>query len=155
MLPELAALHLDAIRSGSAMGFVEPIDPEDLDRHWRETVVELDANERVLVVAWLDSAVAGMAQLERSAPRNARHRGEVQRVAVASGARGRGVGRALMDALEEEARGAGVTLLYLTTHDDVPAARDAAVLGAAGRDARAGRVLLSRARMIQAEELAA
>lgn len=123
LLPELAALHLDAIHSGSAMGFLEPVDPGDLDLHWRETAAELDGCERVLVGAWLDGALVGTAQLERSAPRNARHRGEIQRVAVSSASRGRGVGRALMAALEAEARAVGIELLYLTTHDDIGAAR--------------------------------
>jgi GNAT superfamily N-acetyltransferase len=123
LLAELAEVHLDAIRSGSAMGFVEPVDPADLDRHWRETAAELDGEERVLVVAWAEGRVVGTAQLERSRARNARHRAEVQRVAVTSRARGRGAGRALMSALEEIARSRGITLLYLTTHDDVPAAR--------------------------------
>jgi ribosomal protein S18 acetylase RimI-like enzyme len=123
LLRELAALHVDAIRSGAAMGFVEPLDPADLARHWRETAAELDGGERVLLAAWLDGSLVGTAQLERSAPRNARHRGEVQRVAVASSARGRGVGRALMEAVEAEARAAGLELLYLTTHDDIGASR--------------------------------
>ena len=123
LLAELADVHLDAIRSGSAMGFVEPVDPADLDRHWRDIAAELDGEDRVLVVARAEGRLVGTAQLERSRARNARHRAEVQRVAVAGRARSRGVGRALMSALEEAARGRGITLLYLTTHDDVPAAR--------------------------------
>ena len=42
---------------------------------------------------------------------------EVQRVAVAETARGTGVGRALMRAVEQAALGQGLTLLWLTTHD--------------------------------------
>jgi len=41
----------------------------------------------------------------------------VQRVAVAETARGTGVGRALMRAVEQAALGRGLTLLWLTTHD--------------------------------------
>jgi acetyltransferase len=46
----------------------------------------------------------------------------VQRVAVAADARGRGVGRGLMAAVEEEARRHGLTLLWLTTHAGTDAA---------------------------------
>jgi acetyltransferase len=62
-----------------------------------------------------------MAQLAFSGATNADHRAEVQRVAVAANARGRGVGRDLMAAVEESALEFGVTLLWLTTHADTEA----------------------------------
>ena len=57
-----------------------------------------------------------MGHLVRSEAGNATHRAEVQRVAVATEARGSGVGRRLMAAVEEEVRRRGITLLWLTTH---------------------------------------
>jgi GNAT superfamily N-acetyltransferase len=76
---------------------------------------------RVVLVAESDGAVVGMAHLAPSTAANARHRAEVQRVAVADDARGAGVGRLLMAAIEEAALERGLTLLWLTTHDGTPA----------------------------------
>jgi len=76
---------------------------------------------RTVLVAELDGEVVGMAHLAPSEAANATHRAEVQRVAVAAAARGRGVGRALMAAVEDEARRRGLSLLWLTTHEDADA----------------------------------
>jgi acetyltransferase len=73
--------------------------------------------ERVVLVAEVDGMVAGMAQLAPSSAANAPHRAEVQRVAVAEEARGTGVGRRLMEAVEAAALEREITLLWLTTHD--------------------------------------
>ena len=64
-----------------------------------------------------------MAQLVFSGVGNAPHRAEVQRVAVADATRRTGVGRGLMRAVEARAKERGVTLLWLTTHDDTDACR--------------------------------
>jgi GNAT superfamily N-acetyltransferase len=106
-----------------ALGLVDPVDQAGLERAYRELVGALDESGRVVVVAESEGAVVGMAHLAPSGAANATHRAEVQRVAVAGEARGRGVGRALMAAVEDEARTRGLTLLWLTTHDETGAAR--------------------------------
>jgi ribosomal protein S18 acetylase RimI-like enzyme len=58
-----------------------------------------------------------MAHVVPSGAANAPHRAEVQRVAVAETARGAGVGRRLMEAVEVAAIEQGLTLLWLTTHE--------------------------------------
>jgi acetyltransferase len=72
---------------------------------------------RIVLLAEVDGDVAGMAHVAPSGAANAPHRAEVQRVAVSEEARGAGVGRELMEAVEEAALGRGITLLWLTTHD--------------------------------------
>ncbi|MDV9196106.1 GNAT family N-acetyltransferase, partial [Streptomyces sp. Wh19] len=52
-----------------------------------------------------------------------RHRAEVAKLMVRPSARGRGVGRSLLDAAERSAAGAGVTLLVLDTESGSPAER--------------------------------
>jgi acetyltransferase len=83
------------------------------------TAIEDDA--RVVLVAELDGEVVAMAHIAASGAANASHRAEVQRVAVAEAARGNGVGRSLMGAVEETAARRGLTLLWLTTHDETEA----------------------------------
>jgi GNAT superfamily N-acetyltransferase len=106
-----------------ALGLLGPLDRNAVTVDYGSTVRALDGVERILVVAELDGDVVGMAQLVRSGATNARHRAEVRRVTVASAARGRGVGRGLMTAVEEAARAHGLTLLWLTTHADTDADR--------------------------------
>ena len=117
----LAALHLEAIRSGMALGELDGVDPSELEQRYREQIAALDERDRLVFVAELGDATVGMAQLVFSRAANADHRAEVQRVAVAARARGAGVGRALMEAVEEAARRRQITVLHLTTHADTEA----------------------------------
>jgi acetyltransferase len=81
----------------------------------------LEDRDRVVLVAEQDGEVVAMAHIVPSRAANAPHRAEVQRVAVAAGERGTGVGRALMEAVEAAARERDLTLLWLTTHDGTEA----------------------------------
>lgn len=100
-----------------ALGTLDSMGRGVLERSYREVVAALADRERLLLVAEEGGEIVGMAQLVFSGATNADHRAEVQRVAVAADARGRGIGRQLMAALEKAARENGVTLLWLTTHD--------------------------------------
>jgi acetyltransferase len=115
--PALAALHEDAFRAGMALGTLESIGRDGLERSYREVVAALDDRHRALLVGEEGGEILAMAQLTRSGAMNADHRAEVQRVAVADTARGRGVGRELMAYIETAAGELGVTLLWLTTHE--------------------------------------
>jgi GNAT superfamily N-acetyltransferase len=123
----LAALHAEAHASGMALGLLAPVDLEALAADYRELVASLGA--RMLFVAELDGDVVGMAQLVPSEAQNAIHRAEVQRIAVATSARGSGIGRGLMATVEEAARVQGVSLLWLTTHAGTDACRFYAAVG--------------------------
>ena len=111
LIRSLARLHAEAMQAGMALGATRETDLEELHR-----AALADAG-RVVLVAERDDEVVGMAQLVPSTAANAPHRAEVQRVAVAQSARGTGVGRRLMEAVEEAALERGLTLLWLTTHD--------------------------------------
>jgi acetyltransferase len=100
-----------------ALGALDSMGRGVLERSYRDVVAALDEHERVLIVAEEAGRILGMAQLVFSGATNADHRAEVQRVGVASAARGQGIGRWLMAAVEEAARDHGLTLLWLTTHD--------------------------------------
>jgi GNAT superfamily N-acetyltransferase len=115
--PALAALHEDAFHAGMALGMLESIGRDGLERSYREAVAALDDRDRALLVAETDGEILAMAQLARSGAMNANHRAEVQRVGVADAVRGRGVGRALMACIEITAIELDITLLWLTTHE--------------------------------------
>jgi acetyltransferase len=97
--------------AGMALGATSTTDLEELHS------TALADGARVVLVAERDNEVVGMAHLVPSAAANAPHRAEVQRVAVAASARGTGVGRQLMEAVEEAALERDLSLLWLTTHD--------------------------------------
>jgi GNAT superfamily N-acetyltransferase len=111
LIRRLARLHAEAIAAGMALGATSTTDLEEL-----HGAAFADAG-RLVLVAERDDEVVGMAHLVPSAAANAPHRAEVQRVAVAESARGTGVGRRLMAAVEEAALERGITLLWLTTHE--------------------------------------
>ena len=97
--------------AGMALGATAATDLEALHRE------ALADRERVVLVAELDGGVVAMAHVSPSGAANAPHRAEVQRVAVAAQARGTGVGRRLMAAVDAAALERGLTLLWLTTHE--------------------------------------
>jgi ribosomal protein S18 acetylase RimI-like enzyme len=114
-------VHQETLRSGMALGALDSMGRGVLERSYRDVVASLADRDRLLLVAEEQGEILGMAQLVFSDATNADHRAEVQRVGVASDARGRGIGRQLMAALEQAARENGVTLLWLTTHADTDA----------------------------------
>jgi len=104
-----------------ALGHVQPVDEAALRDEWLREVERLEVSQRTLLVAEREAEVVAMALLVPSDAANARHRAEVQRVAVAEAARGSGIGRGLMAAVEERAVARGLTVLWLTTHDETDA----------------------------------
>ena len=68
-------------------------------------------------------------QVVRADAENGGQRAEVQRLAVLGERRGQGLGRELLDAAAERARGMGLRLLWLTTHADTGSDRFYAAVG--------------------------
>jgi acetyltransferase len=114
-VPALARLHAGALAAGMALGATRDTDLEELH------CSAVTDDRRVVLVAERDGEVVAMAHIAPSEAANAPHRAEVQRVAVAAEERGSGIGRRLMEAVEEAALGRAITLLWLTTHDATPA----------------------------------
>jgi acetyltransferase len=114
-LAELAELLRDAVDGGASVGFLPPLGPGEAAGYWAGVLADLAASRRVLLLAREQGRVVGTAQLELMAKPNASHRAEVQKVLVHSMARRRGVGAALMTAVEAAAQAAGRSLLVLDT----------------------------------------
>ena len=108
-------MHADAMSFGMALGAAPGAPIEALAELHGAALAE---PERVVLVAERAGEVVGMAHLVPSRAANARHRAEVQRVAVTAGERSTGIGRKLMAAIEQIAVERGLTLLWLTTHDE-------------------------------------
>jgi len=116
-IDELAQLLVDAHAAGMALGLPTPLDALGA---YRAAAAALEPGERLLLAALEDGVVVGAVQLDRAGG-NGRHRAEVRRLAVRADRRGAGVGRALMEAVVDRARGLGLRLLWLTTHEGTAA----------------------------------
>jgi GNAT superfamily N-acetyltransferase len=116
-------LLLDAHASGMALGLAAPLTHEAARAAWLATASRLEPGERLQLAALDGDCLVGAVHLSRAGAGNARHRGEIQRLAVRADARGRGVGRLLMDAVVARAHSLGFRLLWLTTHADTDADR--------------------------------
>jgi acetyltransferase len=113
----LAAVLIDAVDSGASVGFLAPLSKTDALAYWQGIRKEMDQG-LVLLAAHMEGRLAGTVQLAPAAKANARHRAEVQKLLVLREFRGRGIGRALMQRVEEEARALGRWLLVLDTATD-------------------------------------
>ncbi len=128
--PRLCELLIDSVVHGASVGFLDPLSSADADEYWRRIGEAVAEGRCVLLVAELpDGAVAGTVQLDIDTLPNQPHRGTVSKLLVHSSARRRGVGEALMVALEEIAGDMGRWLLSL---DTAPPKRTASTSGSAG-----------------------
>ncbi len=122
-LTALVELLRDAVEQGASVGFLPPLDEAEARAYWEQVVAELATGARSLAMAWVEGRVAGTAQLVGAGKANARHRAEVSRVLVHSAFRRRGLGAALMRALETRALAQGLSTLVLDTREGDPAER--------------------------------
>lgn len=111
----LAAVLVDAVEGGDSVSFMDGLSVEEARAFYESLLPELEQGTRVLLAAYLDGDLVGTVQLVHAWPPNSRHRADVAKLLVHRRARGQGVGRALMEELEHEARAEGKTLLILDT----------------------------------------
>ena len=85
--------------------------PEPGATHFSLTSGQVEAGDGAFVIAVLDDAAVGCGAVRRLDGTT----GELKRMYVDPSVRGRGIGRALVDALEREARRLGMTNVVLET----------------------------------------
>jgi GNAT superfamily N-acetyltransferase len=119
MLAEI--LHA-VVHAGAGVSFFTPFSIDEARAFWVDKVLaQVRAGTRRVVVARLDERgewgerIVGTVQLDLEMPPNQQHRAAVAKLLVHPAARRRGIGRALMKALEDIARSEGRVLLTLDT----------------------------------------
>jgi acetyltransferase len=110
----LAGLLSDAVNSGSAVSFLAPLELDTAEAWWRKTIEGADPRT-LFLVAREGQEIIGTVQLHACWAPNQPHRADVAKLIVHRRARGRGIGRQLMEAVEQEAKNAGYSLLVLDT----------------------------------------
>ena len=111
----LATVLQDCVDGGASVSFLRPLARDRALAYWRGVTRSVGQGDTVLLAAWLDGALAGTVQLGVDMPDNQPHRADLRKMLVASFARRRGMGRALMLAAEAAAFQAGRRLLVLDT----------------------------------------
>lgn len=119
--PALAELLREAVNHGASVSFRDVPTPEEALAFWRGVARTVADGRCDLLVAVRDGAVIGTVQLHTVPMTNQRHRGEVAKMIVHTGARRQGVGAALMRAVEAAARDRGLSTLVLDTAKGDPA----------------------------------
>jgi len=118
---DLVALLRDVVDAGASVGFLPPLEADEAERYWDGVANALGGNSRRLWIArGAGGAVVGSVQLDLEQRPNGSHRAEVMKLMVHTGARRRGIGRALMLAAEAEARNRRRTTLVLDTRRGDP-----------------------------------
>ncbi len=115
-LLELSGLLHACVHAGASISFVLPFSIDEAAAFWAKKVRPgVASGTRVLLVARYNGAITGTVQLDIDTPPNQPHRGDVCKLMVHPEARRQGTARALMQALEAEARRLKRTLLTLDT----------------------------------------
>ncbi|MCC6628639.1 MAG: GNAT family N-acetyltransferase [Chloroflexi bacterium] len=129
-LPGLTALLCDAVASGASVGFLPPLATTDAAAYWDSVATALaDGSRRLLIARDAGGTTVGTVQLDLVMRDNGRHRAEIAKLMVLRSSRRQGIGRALMVAVEAEARRLGRTTLVLDTRRGDPSETLYAALG--------------------------
>jgi GNAT superfamily N-acetyltransferase len=115
---QLADVLRDCVEGGASVSFMLPMTREKALRFWQKVADGVARGERTLVVAEDGDGIVGTVQLITDMPENQPHRADVAKLLVHRRARGAGIGRRLMEAVEEAARGQGRRVLVLDTASD-------------------------------------
>jgi len=102
----------DAVRLIAALNAeLTAMFPEPGATHFSLGAAQVEAGDGAFLVAYLDDVAVGCGAVRRLDETTA----ELKRMYVEPSVRGRGIGRALVKALEREARGLGTTTVVLET----------------------------------------
>ena len=113
--PDLVALLLDSVEGGASVNFVQPMTQQKSEAWWQGALASHARNERLILVAGADGRIDGSVQLILAGQENQPHRADIGKLLVHRRARRHGLGAALMQAAETEAKRLGRTLLTLDT----------------------------------------
>jgi ribosomal protein S18 acetylase RimI-like enzyme len=115
-MDQLSELLVQVVEDGASIGFLPPLSMDEARTYWEEGVQP----DSILFVAKVGHRIAGTVQLHLSMKANGRHRAEVAKLMTHIGFRRMGIGRQLMERLEEKAKSDGRTLLVLDTREGDP-----------------------------------
>lgn len=114
-LSALAGILFDCVEGGASVSFMWPFSQSDAALFFAKVIDAVERGERLLLAAYDGGTMVGTVQIITALPPNQPHRAEIAKLLVHRSARGKGVGTALMVAVERRAKELGKTLLMLDT----------------------------------------
>lgn len=108
----------ELVAGGAALGWVEPPAPDEVAELLEHVVAAVRAGDAALRGVYLADRLVGLGYWQRYARPTHRPHADLEKIAVAAGAHGLGLGRALTAALVEDARRAGIEVLTLDARGD-------------------------------------
>lgn len=119
----LAGMLVACVADGAEVGFLPPLAMDKAGAYWKGVAKDVAAGRALLLAGWRDGVLAGTVHLGLATPENQPHRADVLKLLVDPGARRAGLGRALMQRAEQEARRLGRPLLVLDGQEGSAAER--------------------------------
>lgn len=113
----LSLLLEDSINSGASIGFLAPLEKNEVVSYWREVNYKLAQGNSRLWIATQQGKIVGSVQLSLVSKKNGVHRAEVEKLMVLTTARKQGIATLLMNELENFAREKDIRLLVLDTRE--------------------------------------
>jgi len=120
-VPALAEILTDCDNGGASVGFMAPCEWQGFIPYWNRIANEVDSGDTALLVAEHRGEIVGTVQLGLAQMPNQPHRADLKKLLIHRKARGLGLARKLMEAVEEEARHRRKTLICLDTATGSPA----------------------------------
>ncbi|CAH0345382.1 GNAT family N-acetyltransferase [Bacillus sp. CECT 9360] len=112
-IDELSELLVEVVEDGAAIGYLPPLEMHEARNYW-ESLLKPNV---ILYIAKINNELAGSIQLHFPTKQNGRHRGEIAKVMTHPNHRRNGIGRLLMQRVEERAKQEGLSLLILDTRE--------------------------------------
>jgi len=114
-LAALGEVLFDCVEGGASVNFLAPFSRAEAEAFFEKTAAAVGRGERILLGAFDAAALIGTVQVVPATPPNQPHRADVAKLLVHRAARGKGVAKLLMQAVEQASLRAGKTLLVLDT----------------------------------------
>lgn len=114
----LSLLLEDSVNNGASIGFLAPIEKNEVLNYWREVNHKLAQGNSRLWIAIREGKIVGSVQLSLVSKKNGIHRAEVEKLMVLTSLRKQGIATLLMNELENFAREKDLRLLVLDTRED-------------------------------------
>lgn len=112
-IDQLSRILVGVVNAGASVGFLPPLAEAEANAYWQQVL----GPSTVLLIAEDETGIVGTGQLDLAMRANGRNRAEVCKVLVDPAQQGKGIGKRLMLALEDEARREGRHLLHLDTNE--------------------------------------
>ncbi|WP_137134874.1 GNAT family N-acetyltransferase [Rhizobium sp. FKY42] len=114
-LDDLCGVLADCVNGGASVGFMQPFAVDDARAYWLQVQKSVGLGHTIIAVAEHEGKTVGTVQVGLAQKPNQPHRGDLMKLLVHRSARGLGLSRKLMEAVEVEAARLGRTILVLDT----------------------------------------